>query len=59
MFGFKKKKAVPPAPVPVAPKARRSKKKASRRHAGPYTPEQRRQAVEAYLKSGMTQEDFA
>lgn len=29
------------------------------RHAGLYTPEQRRQAVEAYLKSGMTMRDFA
>ncbi len=28
------------------------------KHDGPYTPEQRCQAVEAYLKSGMTREDF-
>ena len=26
---------------------------------GPYTPEERRKAIETYLKSGMTQKDFA
>jgi putative transposase len=29
-----------------------------RHHRGPYKPDQRRQAVEAYFKSGLTQEDF-
>jgi transposase len=32
---------------------------ASGRHRGPYTPEERRQAVEAFELSGMTHEDFA
>lgn len=55
MFGFKKKQEVPEGVV----RGGRRKRKGSRRHAGPYSPEQRRQAVEAYLKSGMTQADFA
>lgn len=59
MFGFGKKKKSPPAPAPAGAPSRRGRRKGKRRHAGPYTPEQRRQAVEAYLKSGMTQEDFA
>lgn len=28
------------------------------KHTGPYSPEQRKQAVEAYFKSGLTQEEF-
>lgn len=32
--------------------------KPDRRRSGPYTPEQRKQAIEAYLKSGMSQSDF-
>lgn len=55
MLGFKKKKDGQRA---VA-RGGRKKTQGSRRHAGPYSPEQRRQAVEAYFKSGMTQEDFA
>lgn len=32
--------------------------KVKRHHTGPYSPEQRRQAIEAYQKSNLTQEDF-
>lgn len=31
----------------------------SKPHRGPYSPDQRRQTVEAYLKSGISQKDFA
>jgi transposase InsO family protein/transposase-like protein len=59
MFSFGKKKET----AAVGRGERRSKQRTGRkrtmRHAGPYKPEQRRQAVEAYLKSGLTQEDFA
>ncbi len=52
MFGFgKKKEAVHGLVSPAKPKVQ-GKKKRTLRHAGPYTPEQRRQAVEAYKKSG-------
>jgi transposase InsO family protein len=59
MFGFKKRKEVPGGVPGEATYLRRAKRKSSRRHAGPYSSEQRRQAVEAYFKSGMTQKDFA
>ena len=59
MFGIGKKKEAKSPRGPKAGKRGRGKKKRVMRHAGPYTPEQRRQAVEAYLKSGMTQKDFA
>ena len=48
MLGFKKKKDGQRA---VA-RGGRKKTQGSRRHAGPYSPEQRRQAVEAYSKAG-------
>ena len=35
------------------------KPRKAKRHMGPYTPDQRLQAVEAFRKSGMTQADFA
>lgn len=56
MFGFGKKKE---RKAPGVSRRGRGKQKRERRHAGPYSPEQRRQAVEAYLKSGMSQKDFA
>lgn len=31
----------------------------SSKHTGPYSPEQRKQAVEAFFKSGLTQEEFS
>jgi transposase InsO family protein len=59
MFGIGKKKEDPNLNTAASGRRRRGKAKRSRRHAGPYTPEQRRQAVEAYFKSGMTHRDFA
>jgi transposase InsO family protein len=63
MFGFGKKKAVRQTPdVAKGSKSKlpgRKGKKRSKHHAGPYSSEQRRQAVEAFLKSGMTRGDFA
>jgi len=40
-------------------RARHERGLAAGRHDGPYTPEERRQAVETYLKSGQKLEDFA
>ena len=37
---------------------KRNKRSKGHRHTRPYTPEQRREAVEAYLKSGLQQKDF-
>lgn len=59
MFGIGKKKEAKGPKGPRGGKRGRGKQKRVMRHAGPYTPEQRRQAVEAYLKSGMSQKDFA
>ncbi len=59
MFGFKKKKEAVLKPEAPAKEKARGKRKRVLRHAGPYTPEQRRQAVEAYIKSGMSAKDFA
>lgn len=59
MFGFGKKKEAVPGPVGPRKTKTQGKKKRALRHAGPYTPEQRRQAVEAFQKSGMTAKDFA
>lgn len=59
MFGFLKKKEAVPKPKKEGRPKVAGKKKRVMRHAGPYTPEQRRQAVEAYFKSGMSAKDFA
>jgi transposase InsO family protein/transposase-like protein len=59
MFGFLKKKQVSPVKGRKAVRPGRAKLKGTRRHAGPYSPDQRRQAVEAYLKSGVSAKDFA
>jgi transposase InsO family protein/transposase-like protein len=59
MFGIREKKKARSPKGPRPGKRGLGKKKRVMKHAGPYTPEQRRQAVEAYLKSGMSQKDFA
>lgn len=59
MFGFGKKKQPQVRTRKVAKGPKRQKQKGARRHTGPYTPDQRRQAVEAFFKSGMSQLDFA
>lgn len=59
MFGFGKKKKEKESKSVDSAKRVKGKKKRVMRHAGPYTPDQRRQAVEAYLKSGMKAKDFA
>ena len=59
MFGFGKKQEVLQAKDSKVKQPGQAVRKHSRRHAGPYSSEQRRQGIEAYLKSGMTQKDFA
>lgn len=59
MFGIKKKEKQTRGKSPRSVKRAKGAKKRPGRHMGPYSPEQRRQAVEAYLKSGLTQQEFA